>query len=241
VASIVPFGEVRDGRQVQYGNDSVFALFNVVGAGYFSTLRLPVVAGREFTAIEEQDAASEPVAIVDLALTRRLFAGTNAIGQSIRLSGFNQPDELVRIVDVVGDVHDHVLQPPGAHVYVSFRSSLPKCDDTPRENCSRHRNGDAGVCPQRDPERRSASARSIPEDTDEPSRQYDQSVGGDAGSKTLRGLRAHRWRAGNCRCLRTARVSRDTAETGDRDPDGPPAAREGIFSGNCFEKAHGWL
>ena len=51
VASIVPFGEVRDGRQVQYGDDSVFALFNVVGAGYFSTLRLPVVAGREFTAI----------------------------------------------------------------------------------------------------------------------------------------------------------------------------------------------
>ena len=120
VASIVPFGEVRDGRQVQYGNDSVFALFNVVGAGYFSTLRLPVVAGREFTAIEEQDAASEPVAIVDLALTRRLFAGTNAIGQSIRLSGFNQPDELVRIVGVVGDVRDDVLQPPGAHVYVSF-------------------------------------------------------------------------------------------------------------------------
>jgi len=128
VASIVPFGEVRDGRQVQYGNDSVFALFNVVGAGYFSTLRLPVVAGREFTAIEEQDAASEPVAIVDLVLTRRLFAGTNAIGQSIRLSGFNQPEELVRIVGVVGDVRDDVLQPPGAHVYVSlgrhYRSAM---------------------------------------------------------------------------------------------------------------------
>jgi len=98
----------------------VFALFNVVGAGYFSTLRLPVVAGREFTAIEEQDAASEPVAIVDLALARRLLAGTNAIGQSIRLSGFGQPEEFVRIVGVVGDVRDDVLQPPGAHVYVSF-------------------------------------------------------------------------------------------------------------------------
>ena len=113
-------GEVRDGRQVQYGAASLLALFNVVGAGYFSTLRLPVVVGREFTAIEEQEAASEPVAIVDLALARRLFAGTNAIGQSIRLSGFGQPEEIVRIVGVVGDVRDDVLQPPGAHVYVSF-------------------------------------------------------------------------------------------------------------------------
>jgi len=95
-------------------------LRNVVGADYFSTLRLPVVAGREFTAIEEQDAASEPVAIVDLALARRLLAGTNAIGQSIRLNGFGQPEEIVRIVGVVGDVRDDVLQPPGAHVYVSF-------------------------------------------------------------------------------------------------------------------------
>ena len=60
MASIVPFGEVRDGRQVQYGDASVFALFNVVGAGYFSTLRLPVVAGREFTAIEEQDPRQSP-------------------------------------------------------------------------------------------------------------------------------------------------------------------------------------
>ena len=215
MASIVPFGEVRDGRQVQYGNDSVFALFNVVGAGYFSTLRLPVVAGREFTAIEEQDAASEPVAIVDLALTRRLFAGTNAIGQSIRLSGFNQPDELVRIVGVVGDVRDDVLQPPGAHVYVSFgrhyRSAMTlhvrTAPGTETVTLESVRNAIQSV----DPRLPVLSLKTLTNHRDSD----DQSVGGDAGSKTLRGVRAHRWRAGNCRCLRTARVSRDTAETGD--------------------------
>jgi len=122
LASIVPFGDVRDGRQVQHGNDTVFSMFNVIGAGYFTALRLPVVAGREFTALEEQDASAEPVAIVDLALTRRLFPGTNALGQSITLSGFAQPDELVRIVGVVGDVLDDVLQAPAGHVYVPFGS-----------------------------------------------------------------------------------------------------------------------
>lgn len=52
-------------------------------------------------------------------------------------------------------------------------------------------------------------------------RQGDQFMGRNAGSEALRGVRAHRWNVGYCRCLRTARVSCDTAETGDRDPDGP--------------------
>jgi putative ABC transport system permease protein len=122
LASIVPLGDVRDGRQVQYGNDTMFSMFNVIGAGYFSAVRLPVVAGREFTALEEREASAEPIAIVDLALTRRLFPGTNALGQSIRLSGFSQPEELVRIVGIVGDVRDDVLQPLTGHVYVPFGS-----------------------------------------------------------------------------------------------------------------------
>jgi predicted permease len=122
LASVVPFGDIRDGRQVQYGNDTVFSMFNVIGAGYFSTLRLPVVAGREFTAQEEREAGAEPVVIVDLALTRRLFPGTNALGQSIRLSGLGQPEEVARIVGVVGDVLDDVFQPRTGHVYAPFGS-----------------------------------------------------------------------------------------------------------------------
>ena len=121
VASIVPFGETRDARLVQQrqGDEPIFSMFNVVGAGYFDSIRLPVVAGREFTVLEERE-AGEPVAIIDIALTRRLFPGTSALGQSIRLSGFGQPEEVARIVGVVGDVLDDVLQPPMGHVYVPF-------------------------------------------------------------------------------------------------------------------------
>jgi predicted permease len=122
LASIVPFGEIRDGRIVRRGNDTMFSMFNVVGAGYFATVRLPVVAGREFTAMEEREATAERVAVVDLTLARRLFPGTIALGQEIRLSGFGQPEELLRIVGIVGDVVDDVLQPPAGHVYVPFGS-----------------------------------------------------------------------------------------------------------------------
>jgi predicted permease len=122
LASIVPFGETRDGRLVQQGNDTIFSMFNVVGASYFDAIRLPVVAGRPFTAAEEREASAEPVAIVDLTLSKRLFPATSALGQSIRLSGFDQPEEIVRIVGVVGNVRDDVLQPPAGHVYVPFGS-----------------------------------------------------------------------------------------------------------------------
>jgi len=40
----------------------------------------------------------------------------------VRLTGRDQPDELVRVVGVVGKVRDDVLQPPTAHVYVPFGS-----------------------------------------------------------------------------------------------------------------------
>lgn len=120
LASVVPFGEFRDGRTVQHGDDTMFAMFNVVGAGYFHTVRLPVVAGREFTALEEREAGTEPIAIVDLTLARRLFPATSALGRSIRLSGFGQPEEVVRIVGVAGNVRDDVLQPPAGNVYVPY-------------------------------------------------------------------------------------------------------------------------
>jgi predicted permease len=119
LASIVPFGETRDARLVQQGNEPIFSMFNVVGAGYFDSIRLPVIAGREFTVLEERE-AGESIAIIDLALTRRLFPGASALGQSIRMSGFGQPEEVVRIVGVVGDVRNDVLQPPTGYVYVPF-------------------------------------------------------------------------------------------------------------------------
>ena len=92
----------------------------MIGADYFSAIGLPVVAGREFTISEEQQAASEPVAIVDQVLVQRLFGGASPLGETIRLSGRDQPEEFVRIVGMVVAVRDDVLQPPDAHVYVPF-------------------------------------------------------------------------------------------------------------------------
>lgn len=120
VASMVPFGLSQFGRQVTHGGVRTSSTFVVIGSDYFRTLGLRVISGREFTTAEEQDAAAEPIAIIDQILAQRLFAGENPIGQSVRLSARDQADELVRIVGVVAGVRDDVLQPPDAHVYVPF-------------------------------------------------------------------------------------------------------------------------
>jgi predicted permease len=121
VASMVPFGLTQYSRRVDRNGVSTSAGFTVVGADYFATLGLTVIAGREFTMAEE-NLAADPVAIVDQVLVDRLFRGESPLGQTVRLIARDRPDELARVVGVVGTVRDDVLQPPTAHVYVPFGS-----------------------------------------------------------------------------------------------------------------------
>jgi hypothetical protein len=57
-----------------------------VGADYLETLGLKLLAGRQFTRIEEQSAAASPVALVDRTLIDRLVRRRQPIGQVLHLS-----------------------------------------------------------------------------------------------------------------------------------------------------------
>jgi predicted permease len=70
---------------------------NAVGPGYFRTIHLPVIAGREFLA--DDLGAGSPQVIVNAALTQRLrLSPTEAIGAPVR-TGSDRP--VARIVGVV--------------------------------------------------------------------------------------------------------------------------------------------
>lgn len=76
---------------------------NVVEPGYFATLGIPIVAGRDFDARDRAD--SQRVAIVDQEAARRYWPGQNAIGQYLtRNEGPDGPARRYEIVGVVGDV-----------------------------------------------------------------------------------------------------------------------------------------
>jgi len=67
------------------GNEPITLSRNLVGPDFFTTLRIPLVAGRE---ISDQDSPeSEPVVMVNEALVRRFWPGQEALGRRINING----------------------------------------------------------------------------------------------------------------------------------------------------------
>jgi predicted permease len=78
----------------------IFPMANRVSPGFFETLRIPFVAGRNFD--DRDRSGTAPVAIVNEAFRERFFAGNNPIGRQFKLGvGPGQPDPFYEIVGVV--------------------------------------------------------------------------------------------------------------------------------------------
>jgi cell division protein FtsX len=77
----------------------------VVSPDYFSTLRVPLVAGRDFTPQDRQ--GTELVAIVDTVLARQYWRGKNPVGEHI---GFNSKGPWYTIVGMVGHASSSSLE-----------------------------------------------------------------------------------------------------------------------------------
>ena len=91
-----------------------------VGLDYFQTMRIPLVAGREFTVRDDRHAPH--VIIVNQTLARKFFPNTNALGKHMKpgMSG-GRTDSMCEIVGVVGDVkHRNLWQSPDPESYVPY-------------------------------------------------------------------------------------------------------------------------
>ena len=92
--------------------------FNTISAGYFHTLRIPLLEGRNFT--PGDNAATPWVAIVNQAFARRYLANENPIGRILITDGEvgERPRE---IIGVVADVHQDTLEKqPEPEIYTPF-------------------------------------------------------------------------------------------------------------------------
>lgn len=98
--------------------------FRIITPDYFSTLEIPLVAGRRFDESDRADGA--PVAIINQTLARRHFQGVDPIGRRLRLGDSRSESPSVAIVGVVGDVyHSQLTQAPLPEIYVPLRQSGP--------------------------------------------------------------------------------------------------------------------
>ncbi|MGB8475958.1 MAG: ABC transporter permease [Candidatus Acidiferrum sp.] len=91
-----------------------------VGLDYFHTMRIPLIAGREFTARDDRQAPH--VIIINQTLARRFFPNQSALGKHMKpgMSG-GKSDSMCEIVGVVGDVkHRNLWQSPDPESYVPY-------------------------------------------------------------------------------------------------------------------------
>jgi predicted permease len=97
-------------------DDEKFSRFDMVGPGYFSTVGIPMLAGRE---IGLQDTASSPhVCVINEAFARVFFAGRNPIGSHV-VEKFGDKKNVMEVVGVSRNARDHNLRgsvPPRFYV-----------------------------------------------------------------------------------------------------------------------------
>jgi predicted permease len=121
LASIVPFGEMREGRGVALPSATSLVESNltVVSSDYFETLGIPALRGRTFAAADDQPQPGMAPAVINDRLARRLFGDTPPEGRPIVLRG--ETDETFVVAGVVGSVmHDLFDREPTPHLYLPY-------------------------------------------------------------------------------------------------------------------------
>jgi putative ABC transport system permease protein len=114
-----------------HGKDDPRALWRTISPGFFSALGVPLIAGRDFNALDDQN--GEPVAIVSATLAQQMFPGQDPINRHVYWTDPvlefvpSTADEKARltsphrIIGVVADVDDeHIVPTPTSTIYGSF-------------------------------------------------------------------------------------------------------------------------
>jgi len=89
---------IRPDSSVALTGDNAVAFFNAISPAYFETLRIPLLAGRNFNDLDVKTAPQ--VAIVDQTFARRFYPDINPVGRYFRLD--TAPGEPALLFQIVG-------------------------------------------------------------------------------------------------------------------------------------------
>ncbi|MGA9718058.1 MAG: ABC transporter permease, partial [Acidobacteriaceae bacterium] len=96
-----------------------WAIFSLASPGYFKTMHIPMLQGRDVTAADTY--GSQPVAVISASLARQSFGNSNPLGQQI-ICGLDQDSMRgATIIGVVGDVRqDSPADDPSPALYLAL-------------------------------------------------------------------------------------------------------------------------
>jgi len=118
LAETGPLGSRSEHRVVQYpSGQAVDAATDGVSPGYFETIGVPVIAGRDFSPADT--VTSPPVIIINETLARLLFNDENALGRQVLLRGGPpRSREVVGIVRATRYYDLHAAPPPAFYTNI---------------------------------------------------------------------------------------------------------------------------
>jgi predicted permease len=115
---------VPDGYELPPGTESLSVMSAQVGEGYFSTIRIPIVRGREFRA--EDDTAAPRVAVINELFAAHYWPGQDPIGKRLRLQNDRREETSIEIVGVAKSSKYLLLaEPPTEYFYLPYRQDAP--------------------------------------------------------------------------------------------------------------------
>src|SRR5271169_1494058 len=114
-----------------HGKDDPRALWRTISPGFFGALGVPIIAGRDFNALDDQ--THEPVVIVSATLARQMFPGQDPINRHVywtdpvlEFASGNAEEKARltsphRIIGVAADMDDeHIVPVPASTIYNSY-------------------------------------------------------------------------------------------------------------------------
>lgn len=110
------------GRPPHNAGEYIMANYRVASAGYFETLRIPLLEGRWITDADREK--SPAVVVINRSMAQIYFRDQSPLGKRIQLGAI--PDETVpwmTIVGVVGDVKQSLVSDAAGEMYVPFRQA----------------------------------------------------------------------------------------------------------------------
>jgi hypothetical protein len=132
LTSAVPMQTVRldgsdvvpEGYKLPPGKENVSVMSAHVGELYFSTIRIPIVRGREF---RQEDSADAPlVAVANELFAQHYWPGQDPIGKRLRRRNPGRADSLVEVVGVAKTSKYLLLaEPPTEYLYFPYRQDPP--------------------------------------------------------------------------------------------------------------------
>jgi putative ABC transport system permease protein len=114
-------GLTIDGHPAPSPDHQPSCQYRTVSPAYFTTMRIPLIAGRFFT---DSDASGAPrVVIVNETMAKRYWPGEDPIGKHVSYGGFG-PTVSPTVVGVVGDVkHGGLENDAEVEMYVPYRQN----------------------------------------------------------------------------------------------------------------------